>query len=221
MNYALFFVALLFTLYAQIMVKHNFKKYSDGMKNWSRMTGEEIARNILNDNGLSNVDIRETSGTLTDHFDPTTNIVYLSESVYDKNTIAAVGVAAHEVGHAIQYSLGYTPMRIRSAVIPATQIGSYLSYPLILLGLFFSLPSLIDIGIVCFSLVVFFQLITLPVEFNASRRAMEAIEQGGYLEKNQQKGTKKVLKAAAMTYVAALFTAVVNLLRLIYMRNGK
>lgn len=205
--------ALIVALIAQLNVKSTYAKYSK-IGNSAGLTGAEAARRILDANGLYNVQIEHISGQLTDHFDPRTNIVRLSDSVYASQSVAAIGVAAHEVGHAIQYQQEYFPMRIRSAIIPVTNIGSTLAFPLVILGLIFAYPPLATIGIFLYLAVVLFQLVTLPVEFNASARALRTITDNGWLFGEEQKGAKKVLTAAALTYVAALFTAIMNLLRL-------
>lgn len=223
--------ALLFSLWASARVNSTFKKYS-AMRNARGMTGAEAARAVLRANGVTDVRIEYVSGNLTDHYDPKNKVIRLSQDVYDAATPAAVGVAAHEAGHAAQYAANYLPIRIRAAIIPATNIGSKLSVPLIILGLllpglrifapyteFFNLIAWI--GVACYSLCVLFQLVTLPTEFNASRRAVAAIERCGLLLPEEQQGAKKVLKAAALTYVAALSASLAQLLRLIIIVGGR
>lgn len=223
--------ALLFSLWASARVNSTFKKYS-AIRNARGMTGAEAARAVLNANGVTDVRIEYVSGNLTDHYDPKEKVIRLSQDVYDAATPAAVGVAAHEAGHAAQYAANYLPIRIRAAIIPATNIGSKLSVPLIILGLllpglrifapyteFFNLIAWI--GVACYSLCVLFQLVTLPTEFNASRRAVTAIERCGLLLPEEQQGAKKVLKAAALTYVAALSASLAQLLRLIIIVGGR
>lgn len=223
--------ALLFSLWASARVNSTFKKYS-AMRNARGMTGAEAARAVLNANGVTDVRIEYVSGNLTDHYDPKNKVIRLSQDVYDAATPAAVGVAAHEAGHAAQYAANYLPIRIRAAIIPATNIGSKLSVPLVILGLllpglrifapyteFFNLIAWI--GVACYSLCVLFQLVTLPTEFNASRRAVAAIERCGLLLPEEQQGAKKVLKAAALTYVAALSASLAQLLRLIIIVGGR
>ena len=223
--------ALLFSLWASARVNSTFKKYS-AMRNARGMTGAEAARAVLNANGVTDVRIEYVSGNLTDHYDPKEKVIRLSQDVYDAATPAAVGVAAHEAGHAAQYAAHYLPIRIRAAIIPATNIGSKLSVPLIILGLllpglrifapyteFFNLIAWI--GVACYSLCVLFPLVTLPTEFNASRRAVAAIERCGLLLPEEQQGAKKVLKAAALTYVAALSASLAQLLRLIIIVGGR
>lgn len=183
------------------------------------ITGAESARRVLAANGVYDVKIERISGNLTDHFDPRTNTIRLSDSVYGSTSVAAIGVAAHEAGHAVQYATGYAPMKLRSVIIPVTNIGSNLAMPLILLGIVLGAPFLAELGILAFSFSTLFQLITVPVEFNASRRAIEAIE-NATTDENEVKGAKKVLKAAALTYVAALAVSLANLLRLIMIVNG-
>ncbi len=210
--------ALIISLIAQINVKSAFAKYSR-VFNSKGYTGYLIARKILDDNGLHHVQIEQIAGSLTDHFDPTKRVVRLSQTVYSSNSVAAIGVAAHEVGHAIQHNVGYFPIKIRSAIVPMTNIGSFLAWPLAVLGIILGNETLALVGVCLFSLVVFFQLVTLPVEFNASRRALETIRRETILEGNEYQGAKKMLTAAALTYVAALVVAVANLLRLLSMVN--
>ncbi len=219
-TYFIFVVpAIILALWAQITVDSTFKKYSKVMS-LRRITGAEAARRVLDANGLSNVEIRRVSGKLTDHYDPRNNTVNLSESVYDSVSVASIGVACHEVGHAIQHSVGYTPIKIRSAIIPITQIGSNLAMPLVLIGLILSYTPLAYAGCIFFAMSTLFQLVTLPVEFNASRRATSSIEQYGILDSEESAGSKKVLKAAAMTYVAALAVSLGQLLRLLLIVGG-
>lgn len=213
--------AVLLAMWAQMSVQGTFKQYSQVMSS-KRVTGCEAARRILDANGLTNVIINRISGDLSDHFDPRTNTVNLSEKVYDSCSVASIGVAAHECGHAVQYAVGYVPMKIRSAIIPVTQIGSFLAMPLVLLGLVFSVPELAYVGCLFFALATVFQLITLPVEFNASRRAVTTLDSMGILNEDELSGSKKVLRAAAMTYVAALAVSLGQLLRLLFIvGNGR
>ena len=213
--YMLFVIPpLIFAAWAQFKVKSTFHKYA-GYHSGQGYTAVMIARQILDQNGLFHVKIEMTSGNLTDHFDPRANVIRLSESVYHSTSVASIGVAAHEVGHAIQYSKGYLPIKIRNAVIPLTNIGSTLAFPLAILGVIFSFEPLITIGIWLFVAVVFFQFITLPVEFNASRRALNTLKNDHILIGEEYTGAKKVLTAAALTYVGALLVAVGNLLRLL------
>ena len=216
---------VLLSLWASSNVNSTFKKYSRQLSS-RRITGAEAARRVLVANGVYGVHIDRVSGNLTDHFDPKTNVIRLSDSVYDNASTAAIGVAAHEAGHAVQYALGYGPIKLRAAIIPVTNLGSKLAMPLILIGLLLSFAEnfsffFVYLGIACFGLSLVFQLVTLPVEFNASRRAMVALEDGGILTAEEQKGARKTLKAAALTYVAATATALAQLLRLILIFGGR
>ena len=215
---ALVLPAVIFSIWASARVNSTFSKYS-GQRILSHMTGSDAARMILDYNGLHNVRIERVSGNLTDHYDPRTGVIRLSDAVYQGSTSAAVGVAAHECGHAIQHANGYFPLKIRNAIVPITNIGSRLSMPLILIGIFLSYTSASYIsiayfGVACFSLCAIFQLITLPTEYNASRRAIKALEHSGRLTSGELNGSKKVLNAAALTYVAALAVSLMQLLSL-------
>lgn len=210
---------VLLSLIASNSVNTTFRKYS---QQYSRrgITGAEAAQRVLRSNGVIGVRVERVSGSLTDHFDPKANVIRLSDSVYNNTSTAAIGVACHEAGHAVQYAENYVPIRLRAAVIPVTNIGSRLAMPLILLGILLNFLgdysyTLVYLGIGCFALSLVFQLITLPVEFNASRRAMQAIEAGELLTPEEQKGARKTLSAAAMTYVAATAVALSQLLRLL------
>ena len=215
-TYLILIPAILFSLWAQSQVKNTYARYS---KEFAGLTGAEAARMVLEMNGVTGVTIQPIAGELTDHFDPRTNTISLSQGVYDVTSVAAVGVAAHEAGHAVQYAVGYSPIKIRTAIIPVTQIGSYLSWPLLLIGLLLGNETLAMAGVMLFCAVVAFQLVTLPVEFNASNRALDALGASGYLKEEQLNGAGKVLRAAAMTYVAALAQAVAQLLRLLMIAN--
>ena len=220
--YWLILIPVVVAMIASANVNSTYRKYQQ-VANSRGLTGEMAARKILDANGLFNVRIEHIAGKLSDHFDPRDNVVRLSDSTFASSSVAAVGVAAHEVGHAIQYAKGYAPMKLRSAVIPLTNIGSTLSYPLVILGLIFNsaLGDLfINIGIVLFLTVVVFQFATLFVEFNASSRAMKTLESDNILEGDELSMSRKVLTAAALTYVAAL-TAIINLLRLLLIANGR
>lgn len=206
--------AIIFSIVAQIMVKSAFSEYSK-VRNSRGLTGADAAREILDRNGLSNVRIEHISGSLTDHYDPRANVIRLSDDVYGSATVAAVGVAAHEAGHAVQYAEGYYPIKIRNAIIPVTRFGSSLSTPLVILGLLLSWDFLITAGILLFCAVVLFQAITLPVEFNASGRALKTLRSSHFLEDDEMKGARSVLTAAAMTYVAAMLSALLSLVRLL------
>ena len=210
---------ILFSLIASSSVNSTFNKYS---KQLSRrgITGAQAAERVLRANGVRSVQITRVAGNLTDHYDPKSNVIRLSDSVYSSTSTAAIGVACHEAGHAVQYAESYAPIKLRAAIIPVTNIGSKLAMPLILIGLLLSAfenvsYSFVYLGIACFGLSLVFQLITLPVEFNASRRALRAIEDGEILTQEEQRGAKKTLTAAAMTYVAATAVALAQLLRLL------
>ena len=212
--------AMLIAMFAQARVNTTFNRYS---RVYSRrgITAAQVARSILDANGLYEVQVMRVSGHLTDHYDPRTNVVRLSDSVYTSSSIASIGVAAHEVGHAIQHATDYAPLTIRSAIIPITNLGSQLSMPLILLGILFSAQPLVEIGILAFSLMAVFQLVTLPVEFNASNRAIRTLAADGYLDQEELSGAKQVLGAAAMTYVAAAAASILSLLRLLILFGGR
>ena len=216
---------ILLSLWASANVNSTFKKYS---KQFSvrRLTGAEAARRVLSANGIRGVRIDRVSGNLTDHFDPKTNVIRLSDSVYSSTSTAAIGVACHEAGHAVQYAEDYAPIKLRAAIIPITNFGSKIAMPLILLGIVCTFlgefsTMLVYLGIAAFGLSLVFQLVTLPVEFNASRRAMQAIESANILTEEEQRGARKTLTAAAMTYVAATAVALAQLLRLILIFGGR
>lgn len=212
--------AVLISLYAQFKVKNTFGKYST-LQNQRGLTGAQVARKILDYNGLTSVMVRPTNGNLTDHYNSTDNTVNLSETVYNSTSVAALGVAAHETGHAIQHAKRYFPLKIRTAIFPVVRISSSAAVPLAILGFITGLEFLINFGIILFSAVVLFQLITLPVEFNASRRALNMMEQYNMLSTAENQDAKKVLSAAAMTYLASALTAVANLLRLILLSRNR
>lgn len=211
--------AVLIAMWASANVNSTFKKYS-GIPSPSGMTGADAARFILDSNGLYNVRIERVSGKLTDHYDPKAEVIRLSDSTYANNSAAAIGVAAHEAGHAVQHATGYFPLVIRNAIIPVCSIGSNLAMPLIILGLILDIMGLCYLGIAAFALATVFQLITLPVEFNASSRAVQALDSSGRFSEEDLQNAKKTLKAAALTYVAALAVSLANLLRLIIMVGG-
>ena len=215
---------LLLSLWAQAQVSGNFKRYS-GVANRRRLTGAQAAEAVLRAHGVYNVAIRPCAGNLTDHYDPRDNSISLSENVYNSASIAAVGVAAHEAGHAVQYARHYAPIYIRAAIVPVTNIGSRLSMPLIVLGLVLSGLGQIFYyvalaGVACYGLCVVFQLVTLPTEFNASHRALRAIEESALLLPEEQTAAKRVLTAAALTYVAALSVTIMQFLRLLLIVTG-
>lgn len=211
--------AMIFAMWAQFNVQSTFNKYSRTPSERG-MTGRDAARLILDRNGLHNVKIEQVAGNLTDHYDPRANVIRLSASTYNVQSAAAVGVAAHEAGHAVQHAEGYSPIKLREAIIPVSQLGSKLSVPLVILGLLFGNFSLAYAGLILFAAVTLFQLVTLPVEFNASSRAMEALDASGTLSGDGLVASRKVLRAAALTYVAALFVSLANLLRLFIMVSG-
>ncbi len=215
-------IGVVLSLVAQSRVTSTFNKYSK-VRSRTGMTGAEAARRLLQSQGIYDVTVRQVAGELTDHFDPRTKTVNLSQSVYGSTTVAAIGVAAHECGHAMQHDEGYAPLRFRSALVPAANFGSKISWPLILAGVIFGgLGSpLCQIGILMFTLAVLFQLVTLPVEFNASRRAVRLLDSQGILSGEEVGGTKRVLSAAALTYVAAAASSMLQLLRLIILYGGR
>lgn len=204
---------LLFSLWAQTSVTSTFNRYQKVL-NKRRMTGYDAARLILDRNGLYHVQIEQIAGNLTDHYDPKANVIRLSDAVYHTPSIAAVGVAAHEAGHAVQYATNYGPIRLRASIVSLTQFASRWSIYILMFGILLSFGTLAYVGFWLYAVVAFFQLVTLPVEFNASRRAITALEDGGSLDREELSGAKKVLSAAAMTYVAALLSALLQLLRL-------
>ncbi len=229
-TYIILIPAIIFTLFAQIRVKSAFETGSR-IKTSRGITGAAAARKILDDNGLYHISIERVGGHLTDHYDPREGVIRLSDSVYDSTSAAAVGVAAHEAGHAVQYGTDYFPIRVRAALIPVTRIGSMLAMPLFLIGIllsyvYFQAPSqiaeiLMVSGIALYSFSTLFQLITLPVEFNASRRALKILDGWGTMTNEEQAAARSVLSAAAMTYVAALATSLLSLLRLVLIFGGR
>lgn len=219
-TYLLVVLAGIITLIAQAKVKGTFQKYSR-IRSRSGLTGEDTARKMLQYAGIFDVTIERVSGQLSDHYDSTKKVLRLSESTYDSDSVAAIGVAAHECGHAIQHFENYTPLNIRRILVPAANIGSYLGVPIIILGFLLDWnQTLIQIGIVVFSMAVLFQLVTLPVEFNASRRAVKLVEQYGILAQDEVPACKKVLSAAALTYVAAAAASVLQLIRFVVLSGG-
>ncbi len=211
--------AIILSLFAQIKVKSTFSKYSKHLCNYS---GADAARRVLEANGVYDVKIERVSGSLTDHYDPKTNVIRLSDSVYDATSISAVGVAAHEAGHAVQYAKSYSPIKIRTAIYPICNFGSQLSMPLLLIGLLFNYSFLMNLGIIFFAVALVFQLVTLPVEFNASSRALTAIRDSSILlDDSEIKGARKVLSAAALTYIAAFLVSLTQLLRFLIIANRR
>lgn len=220
--------AMIFAFWAQINVQTTFNRFRQ-VRNRRGLTAADVARRILDANGLNYVQIQRVSGELTDHYDPRAQVVRLSDSVYDSTSVAAIGVAAHEVGHACQHAEDYVPLRIRSAIIPMTRIGSMLAMPVFILGLLFAQLSLYGnmvgdvfmmLGILLFSLSTLFQLVTLPTEFNASARALKTLESYGILDGDELVGARSTLRAAALTYVAALASSLASLLRLLLIFGG-
>lgn len=222
-TYVLVLIGAVICLIASARVKSTFNKYSS-YRSMSGMTGAQAAERILHSAGIYDVTIRHISGNLTDNYNPSHKTLNLSDSVYGAVSVAAIGVAAHECGHAIQHQQGYVPLSLRSAIVPVANIGSMMAWPLILIGMFFTRSTgslLINIGIICFSVAVLFQLVTLPVEFNASSRALQILGQQGILSDSELPYTRKVLKAAALTYVASAAAAILQLLRLVLLFGGR
>ena len=219
-TYILVVIGAIICLIASARVRTTYAKYSK-YRSMSGLTGAQAAERILHDAGIYDVQVGHISGNLTDHYNPKTKVLNLSDSVYGSTSVAAIGVAAHECGHAIQHAQNYAPLTIRSAIVPAANIGSTLSWPLFLAGLIFSIRPLLTLGILLFTLAVLFQVVTLPVEFNASSRALKMLGSSGMLGTDEVRGAKKVLTAAALTYVAALASSILQLLRLIILAGGR
>lgn len=214
-TYIFALIAAVVSIWASWNVKHTYSKYSQ-QRSSSGYTGAQVAEIILKNNGIYDVSIEHVRGELTDHFDPKNKVIRLSDAVYNSTSVAAIGVAAHECGHVIQHDVGYTPIKIRSALVPAANLGSKLGVPIVILGMILSYNYyLMQIGIWVFALAVLFQLVTLPVEFNASRRALVCIEQYGIVSAEEKSKSAKVLQAAALTYVAAAAASVIQLIRLL------
>lgn len=218
-TYILVIIGAVISLIASANVNSTYKKFSR-FSNSQGMTAEQAAQSILQSAGIYDVRIERIRGNLTDHYSPNEKVLRLSDSVYGATSVAAIGVAAHECGHAIQHQVGYAPLKLRSASVPIANIGSKLSWPLIIIGLILGSTNLAEVGIVMFIFVVLFQLITLPVEFNASHRALKVLETRNMLYGDELDGARKVLTAAALTYVAALFSAILQLLRLVLLVQG-
>ena len=219
-TYVLIIIAFMLSMFASFGVKSTFSKYSN-VRNAKGMTGCGAARTILDRNGLYNIRIEHVAGDLTDHYDPRADVIRLSDATYNSSSVAAVGVAAHEAGHAIQHAVGYKPIKMRNAFVPAANIGSWLSMPLFVLGLILANDHLALTGVILFSAVLLLQLITLPVEFDASGRALKILDSSGMLSEEEVGQAKKVLKAAAMTYVAAVASTALQLLRLVLIFNNR
>ena len=218
--------AIIFTMYAQAKVNSNFRRYSN-VRNLRNMTGAEAARRMLDVNGLGRVMIEKVRGSLTDHYDPRKRVLRLSQSVYGVNSIAAVSVACHEAGHAVQHAESYKPLKVRNSIVPLVNFASSLTWPLVILGIILLANGsymgdlLFNIGVITMLAVILFHTVTLPVEFNASSRALKQMDELGIIAEEENTGAKKVLRAAAMTYVAALATAIANLLRILAMRGSR
>ena len=222
-TYILVVIGAVICMIASARVKGTFNKYSQ-LRSMSGMNGAQVAQRVLQAAGIYDVQVRHVSGSLTDHYDPRTKTVNLSDPVYNATSVAALGVAAHECGHAIQHAKSYAPLSIRSALVPIANFGSMLAWPVILIGLLFNTRSsglIIDIGILLFSAAVLFQLVTLPVEFDASRRALVMLRTQGILADDELRYTRRVLKSAALTYVARAAAAILQLLRIILITNGR
>ena len=221
-TYLMVLAGAILSMIASAKVNSTFQRYAK-VRSMSGMTGAQVARKILDRNGLTNIQVEHVSGNLSDHYDPSAKVLRLSDSTYNSVSVAAIGVAAHECGHAIQHKEGYGPLKLRTAIVPAANIGSRLGVPIILLGLFFGGGGsfLVNLGIWVFSLAVLFQIVTLPVEFNASNRALVMLEDYGVLGLDEKRKAKSVLSAAAMTYVAAAASSILQLLRLIILFGGR
>ncbi|MFV0465105.1 MAG: zinc metallopeptidase [Lachnospiraceae bacterium] len=222
-TYILVIIGVIITLAASARVKSTFQKYSKE-RSMSNMTGAQAAERVLRSAGINDVEVRHVTGNLTDHYDPRNKTLNLSDPVYNSTSVAAIGVAAHECGHAIQHQKAYLPLTMRSAIVPVANFGSVLAWPLIIIGLFFTSntgSTLITLGIICFSFAVLFQIVTLPVEFDASARAVRILGETGILNSEELPKTKKVLQAAALTYVAGAAAAILQLLRLILLFGGR
>ncbi len=211
---------LLLGLWAQWRVSSAYKQYGK-VRAKSGLPAKDVARELLSRSGCGDVSIGHVQGSLTDHYDPKHNTLSLSDGVYGSDSVAALGIAAHECGHAMQHASGYAPLKLRTAIVPVVNIGSNLYFPIFLVGLIFSWKPLLYVGIGCFALALLFSLITLPVEFNASRRATQALEQGGYVDEEEMRGVKAVLQAAALTYVAAAISSLLQLVRLLLIARNR
>lgn len=218
-TYVLIILAFLISALVSAKMNATFSKYSK-VRSYCGMTGAQAAQRILSSAGIYDVRIEHVSGKLTDHYDPSNKVLRLSDAVYGNTSIAAIGVAAHECGHAVQHARNYAPLSVRSAIVPVANFGSQLSWPLFLAGLIFSFRPLLTIGIVLFCAALLFQIVTLPVEFNASARALRMLDETGIMGKQEIRGTKKVLRAAAMTYVAAVIGSLLQLLRLLILSGA-
>jgi len=219
-TYLIVLPAILFAVYAQFRVQSTYARYSQ-VPIHNGLTGAQVAEEILRRNGLSSVEIERTDGMLSDHYDPRTRVLRLSSDVHDGVSVASAGVAAHETGHAIQHAHNYAPLAIRSAIVPVTQFGSWLAFPIFFLGFFFHSGTMMQLGILIFSAFVAFTVVTLPVEFDASARAMRVLREEGLVMADELRGVRTVLTAAALTYVAAAATAILELVRLLLLSNTR
>ena len=219
-TYFLVLIGFLLASFASMGVQSAFNKYSK-VRSIRHYTGKDAARKILDENGLYDVRVENISGNLTDHFDPSANVIRLSDSTYNSDSVAAIGVAAHEAGHAVQHVVGYVPIRVRNSIIPAVNLCSTLAMPLFIIGLLLGMTNLANVGIILFSGALIFQLVTLPVEFDASHRAIKILDSSAMLDEDELSGAKKVLRAAAMTYVAAVLASALQLLRLVLISNSR
>ena len=219
-TYILVIIAFLLTMFASFGVQSTFKKY-DKIRNSRSLTGADTARRILDANGLYNIRVERIAGNLTDHYSPKEDVIRLSDSTYSSQSVAAIGVAAHECGHAVQHQVGYVPIKVRNAIVPAVNVCNMLAMPLFIIGLLLQIFNLALIGAALFGMVLVFQIVTLPTEINASRRALATITEMGLLEGDEYKGAKKTLTAAAMTYVAAVAATALQFLRLLMLANRR
>lgn len=219
-TYFLVLIGFLLASFASMGVQSAFNKYSK-VKSVRQYTGKDAARKILDENGLYNIRVENIAGNLTDHFDPSANVIRLSDSTYNSDSVAAIGVAAHEAGHAVQHAEGYAPIRVRNSMVPAVNLCSTVAMPLFIIGLLLGMADLANVGIILFSVALIFQLVTLPVEFDASRRAIKILDNSAMLDEDELSGAKKVLRAAAMTYVAAVLASALQILRLVLLSNSR
>lgn len=219
-TYILIIIAFALSMFASFGVNATFSRYKN-VKSKLGLTGADAARKILDDNGLQNVRVEHISGNLNDHYDPKSNVIRLSDATYSSASVAAIGVAAHEAGHAVQHAVGYVPIKVRNSIIPVVNISTQLSMPLFIIGLILNMTGLAMVGVILFSAALVFQLVTLPVEFNASNRALKILETSGMLDGGEIRGAKKVLRAAGMTYVAAAAASALQLLRLLLILNRR
>lgn len=219
-TYFLVIIGFLLAALASGGVQSAFNKYSK-VKSYRHLTGADAARKILDDNGLYDIRIEHIAGNLSDHYDPRANVIRLSDATYASDSVAAIGVAAHEAGHAVQHAVGYAPIKLRNSMVPAVNICQTLSMPLFIIGLLLGATGLANVGIVLFAAALVFQVVTLPVEFDASRRAIKILDQSAMLDEQELSGAKKVLRAAAMTYVAAVLASILQILRLVLLNNSR